>query len=53
LIPVISFFSVRILNLDDFGHLRWSTLSLMGGGIALGEAMSVSLLLDRLSDVLR
>ncbi|OHT02381.1 Sodium:sulfate symporter transmembrane region family protein [Tritrichomonas foetus] len=52
LIPVISFFSVKILNSDDFGHLRWSTLSLMGGGIALGEAMRVSGLLNLLSDAI-
>ena len=50
LIPLITLFSTKILNADDFGHLRWSTLSLMGGGIALGETMRVSQLLDLLSD---
>lgn len=50
LIPLITLFSTKILTADDFGHLRWSTLSLMGGGIALGETMKVSQLLDLLSD---
>ncbi|KAH0785827.1 Sodium:sulfate symporter transmembrane region family protein [Histomonas meleagridis] len=50
LIPVISFFSTKILNSEDFGNFRWSTLSLMGGGIALGEAMNASGLLTLLSN---
>lgn len=50
LIPLIAFFSTRILDSDDFGSIRWSTLSLMGGGIALGEAMNSSGLLKLLSD---
>ena len=50
LLPIVLFFSVGILNGSDFAGLRWSTLSLMGGGLALGEAMKVSGLLDLLSD---
>jgi di/tricarboxylate transporter len=46
LIPVICFFSVGILDSHDFGTLRWSTLVLMGGGLALGEAMTRSGLLQ-------
>jgi phosphate transporter len=46
LIPVITFFSVGILDSHDFGTLRWSTLVLMGGGLALGEAMTNSGLLE-------
>jgi phosphate transporter len=53
LIPIIAFFSLKILNSEDFGHLRWSTLALMGGGIALGEAMNCSTLLDHLSSQLK
>lgn len=52
LLPVVTLFSVKILNSDDFGHLRWSTLALMGGGIALGEAMRTSGLLILLSDAI-
>lgn len=50
LIPIVVFFSTGILDSDDFGHLRWSTISLMGGGLALGEAMRLSGLLDLLAD---
>ena len=52
LIPVISFFSTGILNNTDFGSLRWSTLVLMGGGLALGESMSISGLLDLFADII-
>lgn len=52
LLPVVSLFSAKILNSEDFGHLRWSTLVLMGGGIALGEAMRASGLLILLSDAI-
>lgn len=49
LIPIVTFFSVGILDSEDFGRLRWSTLSLMGGGLALGEAMKLSGLLNLLA----
>lgn len=49
LIPVMVFFSCGILDSHDFGTLRWSTLVLMGGGLALGEAMTKSGLLNILS----
>ncbi|OHT14983.1 Sodium:sulfate symporter transmembrane region family protein [Tritrichomonas foetus] len=52
LIPLVALFSTKILTSEDFGHLRWSTLALMGGGIALGEAMKVSGLLVLLSDAI-
>ena len=52
LIPVILFFSTGILTSEDFGALRWSTLVLMGGGLALGEAMKISGLLDLFADVI-
>ena len=52
LIPVMVFFSTGILDSHDFGTLRWSTLVLMGGGLALGEAMTVSGLLDILSETI-
>jgi phosphate transporter len=52
LIPVILFFSTGILSGDDFGALRWSTLVLMGGGLALGEAMNLSGLLDIFADLI-
>ncbi|EAY16298.1 Sodium:sulfate symporter transmembrane region family protein [Trichomonas vaginalis G3] len=52
LIPVIAFFCTGILNSEDFGALRWSTLVLMGGGLALGEAMKISGLLDLFADMI-
>ena len=52
LIPVILFFSTGILTAEDFGALRWSTLVLMGGGLALGEAMKISGLLDLFADLI-
>jgi len=52
LIPVIVFFGCGILDSSDFGSLRWSTLVLMGGGLALGEAMTVSGLLDIFADII-
>ena len=52
LIPVILFFSTGILSAEDFGALRWSTLVLMGGGLALGEAMNLSGLLDLFADII-
>ncbi|OHS99905.1 Sodium:sulfate symporter transmembrane region family protein [Tritrichomonas foetus] len=52
LIPVMVFFSIGILDSHDFGSLRWSTLVLMGGGLALGEAMTVSGLLDIIADTI-
>lgn len=52
LIPVIVFFCTGILTSEDFGALRWSTLVLMGGGLALGEAMKISGLLDIFADLI-
>lgn len=49
LIPVVCFFGSGMLSIEDFHSIRWSTLSLMGGGLALGEAMKVSGLLDLIS----
>jgi phosphate transporter len=52
LIPVVTLFSVGVLDSKDFGTLRWSTLVLMGGGLALGESMTLSGLLDVVSEVI-
>ncbi|OHT08968.1 Sodium:sulfate symporter transmembrane region family protein [Tritrichomonas foetus] len=46
LIPIVWFFGSGILTTHDFNSLKWSTLSLLGGGLALGEAMKMSGLLD-------
>ncbi|OHT07277.1 Sodium:sulfate symporter transmembrane region family protein [Tritrichomonas foetus] len=46
LIPIVWFFGSGILTTNDFNTLKWSTLSLLGGGLALGEAMKISGLLD-------
>jgi phosphate transporter len=42
LVPVIAFFGSKLLTIEDFKRVRWPTLSLMGGGLAIREAMSVS-----------
>jgi di/tricarboxylate transporter len=53
LIPLVTLFGARVLDAEDFGRLRWSTLALMGGGLALGEAMRVSQLLFLLSSAVK
>jgi phosphate transporter len=50
MIPVITFFGSGMLSVSDFHSIRWSTLALMGGGLALGEAMKGSGLLDLVSE---
>lgn len=49
LLPVIAFFGSGMLTTEDFHGIRWSTLALMGGGLALGEAMKTSGLLALIS----
>lgn len=46
LVPIVWLFGTGILDVNDFNTLKWSTLSLLGGGLVLGEAMRVSGLLD-------
>jgi phosphate transporter len=46
LVPIVWLFGSGVLTVNDFNSLKWSTLSLLGGGLALGEAMRVSGLLD-------
>jgi phosphate transporter len=50
LLPVITFFGSGILTVKDFNELRWNSLSLMGGGLCIGEAMRRSGLLDLIND---
>lgn len=50
LIPIVTFFGSGILTTSDFNSLKWSTLSLLGGGLALGESMKLSGLLDVIAD---
>ncbi len=40
LFPVVSLFSLGLLEESDLGRISWSTLLLFGGGIALGLAVS-------------
>ncbi|MCP5463090.1 MAG: anion permease [bacterium] len=42
LIPLICFYGTNILDKDDFRTLDWDVLMLMGGGMALSEAMKIS-----------
>ena len=51
LIPVVYFFGSGILTLSEFNSFKWSTLVLLGGGLALGEAMKISGLLDLLAEI--
>ena len=51
MIPLITFFGSGILNIQDFQNIKWSTLALMGGGLALGETMKMSGLLDLVSNL--
>lgn len=51
MIPVVTFFGSGMLTVQDFHTIRWSTLALMGGGLALGEAMKISGLLDLVAKV--
>jgi phosphate transporter len=53
LVPIVWLFGAGILTVNDFNSLKWSTLSLLGGGLVLGEAMKVSGLLDVISDLAR
>jgi anion transporter len=46
LVPIVWLFGTNILTVNDFNSFKWSTLSLLGGGLVLGEAMKVSGLLD-------
>jgi len=40
LIPVISLFSLRLLDDTDLAKISWSTLLLFGGGLSLGSAVN-------------
>ncbi len=42
LIPAIAFFASGILDKDDLADLNWNVLLLMGGGLSLGNAMSLT-----------
>ncbi len=42
LIPGVLFLAGKILDKDDFNSLGWNILFIMGGGLSLGVAMSVS-----------
>ncbi|RKZ21849.1 hypothetical protein DRQ16_03050 [bacterium] len=42
LIPIAVFFGTGLLSREDFRRLEWDVLILMGGGLALGEAISVT-----------
>lgn len=45
-IPIFIFFGSGILDVADFNSIKWNTLTLMGGGLALGKSMEISGLLD-------
>jgi anion transporter len=50
LVPVIAFFGSKLLVVDDFHAIRWPTLALMGGGLAIREAMTTSNFLNVLQE---
>lgn len=50
LVPIVTFCSLGLLDRNDFHNaLNWSTLILIGGGLALGTVMERSYLLNILS----
>jgi len=49
LIPVILFYGLQLLTIADFNSMPWSVLIMMGGGLALGNAVQSSGLLDVLA----
>jgi sodium-dependent dicarboxylate transporter 2/3/5 len=42
LVPVVVFFSTRVLTVDDLRSLPWEVVLLIGGGLALGAAIEQS-----------
>ena len=48
-LAAVSLFVVQLLDPDDLGKVSWDTLLLIGGSIALGEAVQASGLDDRLA----
>ena len=52
LVPVVAMHAVGISSPVDWQNLPWAVLTLMGGGIALGEAVNLSGLLTIVSDTL-
>lgn len=53
LIPVVWFYGSGVLTTDDFNTMKWSTLILLGGGLALGQTMEISGLLDLIGSIVR
>lgn len=53
LIPVVIFFGLRILDVDDFRGLAWDVLMLLAGGYALGNALNQSGLLGLIAKSVR
>jgi len=52
LFPVVVFFALPILEKSDFKSLSWDVLMLLAGGIALGDAVKSSGLLQLMTDQL-
>jgi len=50
LIPVVVFFTLPILEKSDFKSLSWDVLMLLAGGIALGDAIKSSGLLQLMTN---
>eukprot|EP00929_Paragymnodinium_shiwhaense_P007475 TRINITY_DN111393_c0_g1_i1.p1 TRINITY_DN111393_c0_g1~~TRINITY_DN111393_c0_g1_i1.p1 ORF type:complete len:592 (+),score=108.77 TRINITY_DN111393_c0_g1_i1:80-1855(+) len=53
LLPVVLFHGTKVLSLADFNSMPWNVLVLMGGGLALGNAVQSSGLLDIISAALQ
>jgi len=53
LLPIVLFHGTGVLTLVEFNSMPWNVLMLMGGGLALGNAVQSSGLLDIIADSLQ
>ncbi|KAG8220315.1 hypothetical protein J3R82DRAFT_3519 [Butyriboletus roseoflavus] len=52
IIPLVAFFATGILKKDDFGQFAWTIVFLAMGGIALGNGVRSSGLMDTMDNVI-
>ena len=52
LIPIVAFYGLGLLSLEDFLQMPWNLVILIGGGNVLGEAVESSKLLEMTGDLI-